>query len=97
MLRDGRSLDQLRTDFDAVLRSFLHERRATVPDAKPLLDEIERALRAGGKRLRPTLCYWGFKAAGGSHGNEILRAAASLELLHTFAVVHDDIMDAALE
>ncbi|MFN2526506.1 MAG: polyprenyl synthetase family protein, partial [Actinomycetota bacterium] len=46
---------------------------------------------------RPTLCYWGFKAAGGSHGNEILRAAASLELLHTFAVVHDDIMDAALE
>jgi len=48
---------------------------------------------AGGKRIRPAFCYWGFRAAGGPHGEAILRAAASLELLHTMALIHDDVMD----
>lgn len=67
-----------------------------LPDAAPLIDELRRLVAAGGKRIRPALCYWGYAAGGGEHGDAIVRAAAALELLHTFAVVHDDIMDAAL-
>ena len=87
------SLDDLRESVDDVLVDFLSDRRASLPEACLLIDEIERLVRAGGKRLRPSFCYWGHRAAGAQHSDRIVRAAASLELLHTFAIVHDDIMD----
>ncbi|WP_370630021.1 polyprenyl synthetase family protein [Tessaracoccus sp. OS52] len=50
-----------------------------------------------GKRLRVTVAYWGFIAAGGVSGTtayrHLIRAAAALETLHLFALVHDDVMD----
>ncbi|HEX2240032.1 MAG TPA: polyprenyl synthetase family protein [Actinomycetota bacterium] len=97
MPQQARSLEHLRANFDDLLDAYLDDRRDSLPDAKELIEEIRRALAAGGKRLRPALCYWGYRAAGGEPNEPILRAAASLELLHTFAVVHDDIMDAGLE
>lgn len=62
-----------------------------------LVEELERLLAAGGKRLRPVFCYLGYRAAGGVDDERIARAAAALELLHTFALVHDDLMDEATE
>jgi geranylgeranyl diphosphate synthase type I len=61
--------------------------------ARPL-----RALRqlvdAGGKRLRPAFCYWAFVGAGGDPDDpRIIDAGAAFELLHAFALVHDDVMD----
>nr|WP_309224384.1 polyprenyl synthetase family protein [Propioniciclava sp. MC1683] len=57
-----------------------------------------RGLLVGrGKRVRTTMAYWGFIAAGGLHGEagyqHMVRAAAAVELLHLFALVHDDVMD----
>lgn len=53
-----------------------------------------RALIAGGKRLRPAFCHWGWVGAGGDPADpRVVDAGAALELLHTFALVHDDIMD----
>src|SRR5687768_7652904 len=88
---------ELRERLDARLFEVLAERRSEVAEAAPLVSEIERMVGAGGKRLRPAFCFWGFRCAGGDPGPQILDAAASLELLHTFAIVHDDIMDAADE
>jgi geranylgeranyl diphosphate synthase, type I len=85
----------LRERIDQLLQQFLADRRRASPEAAPLIDEIERVVNAGGKRLRPAFCYWGYRAAGGTNEEPISRCAASLELLHTFAVVHDDIMDAS--
>ena len=82
---------------DAELVRFLNERRDNLTDAAPLIDEMLRLVGAGGKRFRPSFCLWGFRAAGRPHCEEIVRAAASLELLHTFAIVHDDIMDVSDE
>jgi len=52
-----------------------------------------------GKRLRVAMSYWGFLAAGGAHGSsdyrDLVRAAAALEALHLFALVHDDVMDSS--
>jgi geranylgeranyl diphosphate synthase type I len=67
------------------------------PDAAGPVEEISRLLEAGGKRLRPILCYWGYRAGGGADGPAIVRAASALELLHTMALVHDDLIDAAAE
>ena len=80
---------------NADIEAFLAERRAAVPEAAPLVDEIGRVVGLGGKRLRPAFCYWGFRAAGGQHSAGIVRVGSALELLHTFALVHDDIMDEA--
>ncbi|SDY76307.1 isopentenyl-diphosphate delta-isomerase [Tessaracoccus flavus] len=50
-----------------------------------------------GKRFRVTMAYWAFIAAGGRTGSpgyrNLVRAAAALELLHLFALIHDDVMD----
>jgi geranylgeranyl diphosphate synthase type I len=91
------ALDGVRRDVDEVLRAFLDDRRAELAaldrSAAEPVDEIRRLLDAGGKRLRPALCVWAYRAAGGRDTVTVLRAAAALELLHTFAVIHDDVMD----
>src|SRR5439155_1283203 len=39
-------------------------------------------------------CHWAYVGAGGAHDNPVVvDAGAALELLHTFALVHDDVMD----
>jgi geranylgeranyl diphosphate synthase type I len=91
----------LRGRVDAALEAFMARARAEIeadaPEAVALVVEIARVIGTGGKRLRPSFCYWGHRAAGGADGEAILRAAASLELVHTMALIHDDIMDGATE
>jgi geranylgeranyl diphosphate synthase, type I len=58
--------------------------------------DLPQALAAylgGGKALRPRFCYWGHALAGEDASALLLRACAALELLHTFALIHDDLMD----
>jgi len=53
-----------------------------------------RAFVAGGKRLRPAFCHWGWVGAGGvADDPRVVDAGSALELLHAFALLHDDIMD----
>ncbi len=82
---------------DAHLRALLDDRSHVLPEGGPLIAEIRRVLGAGGKRLRPAFCYWGYRATGAEHCEGIVEAASAFELLHTFAIVHDDIMDSATE
>jgi geranylgeranyl diphosphate synthase type I len=67
-------------------------------DVDPDLAAPVLALRdlvvAGGKRLRPAFCHWAYVGAGGEpDAPVVVEAGAALELLHTFALVHDDVMD----
>ncbi|MCA9970102.1 MAG: polyprenyl synthetase family protein [Anaerolineales bacterium] len=48
----------------------------------------------GGKRIRPLLCLLTCQAAGGQW-QQALPAAAAIEILHNFSLVHDDIEDAS--
>ncbi|MBO4206258.1 polyprenyl synthetase family protein [Micromonospora echinofusca] len=82
---------------DEVLREFVADRvrSAAGPELPPALAAFDEYL-AGGKRLRPLLCYCGWYAAGGAAtSRSILRVAAALELFHTFALIHDDLIDQA--
>ncbi len=80
--------------FTEELLGYIDAERATLePEAEPLLDELEAVISAGGKRLRPSFCYWGHLAAGGTDGPAIVGVGAALELLHTFAMIQDDVMD----
>jgi len=61
--------------------------------AEPLA-ALRDLVLAGGKRLRPAFCHWAYVGAGGgAEDTQVIDAGAALELLHTFALVHDDIMD----
>ena len=48
---------------------------------------------SGGKRLRPAFCEWTYLGAGGADGDLAIDVGAGLELLHAFALIHDDVMD----
>ncbi len=94
--------DYVRASVDEIISDFLdHKARTNVPGpagvktAWPEITEILRGFIAtGGKRLRPLLCTVGWYAAGGGpHPESLLRAAASLEMFHAFALIHDDVMD----
>jgi geranylgeranyl diphosphate synthase type I len=87
-----------RKEFDEALLAFVDRRRAELlaisDDLDPLLAALDTLL-AGGKRLRPAFCYWGWRGTGGDDVPEIAAAAASLELLQASALIHDDVMDAS--
>ena len=91
------AIEAVRAPVDRELERFLGDRRAELagmdPSAVALVDELLRLLRAGGKRVRPALCFWAFRAAGGDEDEPIVLVCAALELLHTSALVHDDLMD----
>lgn len=83
------------------ITAFLEEQRGRLSELQPevgTLVDLATRLLAGGKRLRPAFCAWGYVAAADADGpvgatDALLEAAASLELLHGSALVHDDVMD----
>jgi len=82
------------------LRVFLAAERAqwsTVDDRAAVpVAAVEALAAAGGKRLRPAFCVTGFLAAGGDPADaRVVEAGAALELLHTSALIHDDVLDAS--
>ena len=91
----------LRARTQSVITGVLETDGALLHSISPDLDALTDALTeflAGGKRLRPAFCYWGWRAAGGDAADPLLddaavRAAASLEFLQACALIHDDVMD----
>jgi geranylgeranyl diphosphate synthase type I len=83
----------------AELTAFVRHRARLLVEVDPMLDllaqDAETAVLSGGKRLRPTFAYWGWRSASDRDpaGCGFVGAAASLELLHACALVHDDLMD----
>jgi geranylgeranyl diphosphate synthase type I len=61
-------------------------------EPKVLYRAARHIIDAGGKRLRPFLVLKTCKLVGGNE-EDALAAASSLEMLHTFTLLHDDIMD----
>jgi geranylgeranyl diphosphate synthase, type I len=98
MASDPARLTSIRLEVASALEQFmLGQRNALAAIGDDLMPWIEvmTGLLAGGKRLRPAFCYWGWRAAGGQDIQGIYAAAAALELLQASALVHDDVMDAS--
>ncbi|TDC79709.1 polyprenyl synthetase family protein [Streptomyces hainanensis] len=85
-----------RTRVDDVLHHFVgreaEQLSAIDPVLGPVADQLEAAVTEG-KRLRAAFCYWGWRAVGQPDSDALVRAAASMELVHAAAVVHDDLID----
>ena len=68
--------------------------RESISDITPetLLKASEHLITAGGKKIRPSLALLSSEAVGGEAG-DAAGVAAAIELIHTFSLIHDDIMD----
>ncbi len=82
-------LEAERTAVNAALGRVVDGMLLAAPEA--VAAPIRYALDAGGKRLRPILCATSYHAAGGRGGAAVYELAASLELIHTYSLVHDDL------
>jgi geranylgeranyl diphosphate synthase, type I len=83
---------------EAALTIFVSDESAALvaldPALEPLVNAVRDAVLGGGKRLRPLFAFWGWRANGGDgQVVPVLPALSALELLHAFALIHDDVMD----
>ena len=87
------SVDDALAEQTAALRDLV---RTVAPDAEPMVDVLEQMLD-GGKRLRASFTYWGWRVHGGDpsspQATAAVRVGAAHELFQAAALVHDDVMD----
>ena len=108
MRKSARDIPSLSASFPGMLAQYTHAvetalRSAVPEDNGPLYQALRYHMGwadengmpitgAGGKRFRPTLCLMACEAVGGSP-QVAMPAAAAVELVHNFSLVHDDIQD----
>lgn len=94
-------LERVREPVDRLLGKFLEARVDELRDLDPGLlaigGEVQDLVATGGKHLRPAFVYWGHRATGADHDDAVYGPAAAVQLLHTFALLHDDVMDRSPE
>ncbi len=83
---------------EARLGEILAAERREWAGLDPSLDEplgdLADMILGGGKRIRPAYCHWGWLLGGGDPGGDgALDGGCALEILHAFALAHDDVMD----
>jgi geranylgeranyl diphosphate synthase type II len=55
-----------------------------------IMEAMQYAILAGGKRVRPILCLAAAEAVGGNP-NDLMHVASAIEMLHTYSLIHDDL------
>ena len=83
-------LKEKRKLVDGHLKKYISSKKKDTDCPRHLSEAMSYALTAGGKRVRPILCIAGYEAVGGT-SDTILPVAASLELIHTYSLIHDDL------
>ena len=80
---------------DTLMAGYRAHLESVDPHLAPMADVAQTIVDAGGKRIRPAFVWWGYRATGVEPNAAVITVAAAVELLHTFALIHDDIMDRA--
>ncbi|HYM65174.1 MAG TPA: polyprenyl synthetase family protein [Candidatus Sulfotelmatobacter sp.] len=93
------NLKEFKINFDSILEEFLNSRiskfleNTSDPFIKDFVNYSKNLALAGGKRIRPYIACVMYEAMGGKDTENAMRLFISLEVVHTFALMHDDIMD----
>ncbi len=87
MVSNGMNLEEYRKRIDEALERYL-------PEESEYPSIIHKAMRysvfSGGKRIRPTLVLLACQVCGGNI-EDALPIACSIELIHTYSLIHDDL------
>jgi geranylgeranyl diphosphate synthase type I len=93
------SSDEIRHSIDGLISSFFDnsEKWTILKELDPeIASAIKNFLLSPGKRLRPALFILAYKAYSGKPEQDVInKTCIALELLHSFALIHDDIIDNA--
>ncbi len=92
-------LAKLKNQIDAELEKFFKFKIKQVKsDNKPeelteIIESLEKFTLNSGKRIRPILFYFGYIIGGGKDKLEALKISIAVELIHSYFLIHDDIID----
>ncbi|MBI4826353.1 MAG: polyprenyl synthetase family protein [Nitrospirae bacterium] len=75
---------------DNYLEAYVSSKKGRNGCPEELYEAMRYALMAGGKRIRPILALAGYEAVNG-RSNNVMPVASSLELIHTYSLIHDDL------
>lgn len=89
-----------KTQFDYQINQYLEkkieEAYSINPSAGFNLQEFQKLIEVGGKRVRPALVHFTYLATGRIPNETVAKVGMALEIFHTFALIHDDIIDESL-
>ena len=89
--------EEFKKKIEPLLEAYFSRKLQKVEKIDPLavgaVKEIRRLVLSGGKRIRPALVYFGFLISKGKDSASILEASLSIELVHSFLLIHDDVID----
>ncbi|MCX5999867.1 MAG: polyprenyl synthetase family protein [Chloroflexi bacterium] len=95
--RAKHSLEEFRLRVNDALEKYVGEKASALKKVDALGEEagslMENFILRGGKRIRAAFTYYGYRAVGGDEEDHILLPSASIEILHSFFLIHDDIID----
>jgi len=83
----GRYMEEKRVLTESILDASL---KSTVPQTDVIVESMRYSLMAGGKRVRPMLCFAATEMFGGSL-EAAKPTAVALEMIHTMSLIHDDL------
>ncbi|MFH1588835.1 MAG: polyprenyl synthetase family protein [Candidatus Diapherotrites archaeon] len=66
------------------------------PSSKKMISELKEFTSRPAKRIRPILVLIGFEAVNGKIDSRIVKASIALELLQSYLLIHDDVMDQSI-
>ncbi len=92
----GEELEKFLKTFNSYASSYFQKRFKALGQYPSLIRRFYKDLEdisQGGKRMRGFLVYLGYLMGGGKETKSILSVALAVEILHTFLLIHDDIID----
>ena len=88
-----RHLDALMVEWKKVSGEIIDSCRTICPEGSGLADKFISFLEVTGKFIRPNMFLFGYRLGGVEPDEKIIRLAISFELLHTYLLIEDDIID----
>lgn len=107
-IRVGKEVRTISADINDILAQYktqINKRLETLFDKKieeasrisnytqEIVADIKEYTLRGGKRLRPIFCIYGYKCLSDANIEAVIEASISLELMQSYLLIHDDIMD----
>lgn len=80
-------------EMEAFFARVIAENRKIDENIADAISYARKITMSGGKRARAAFMYFGYIAAGGKEKEKIIKASVSIELIHSFLLMHDDIID----
>ena len=85
--------EALETELNAYFAVKIANAHQVSPYCGRLMEYLSEITLRGGKRIRAAILYFSYLAHGGVETKKAMQAAMSMELMQTYLLIHDDIID----